>query len=135
MRIFNIFFVRIFKKMRTFFKHWENTKEKICFCADLKKKMIFLCGFKKKMIFFVRIFVWIFLMSEKTISLVFSQCLKKKVLPFWTQNGGGLKECYMWLIYAASILFVEIFTKLKSFCGNKTVFSVKLVRFFHFWFV
>jgi len=40
-RIFNIFFVRIFKKMRTFFKHWENTKEKICFCADFKNNDFF----------------------------------------------------------------------------------------------
>ena len=27
--------------MRIFFKHWENTKEKICFCADFKNNDFF----------------------------------------------------------------------------------------------
>ena len=50
-RIFNIFCAD-FLKMMTFFKHWENTNEKIFFCADFKK-ICFLCGF---LIFFVLIF-------------------------------------------------------------------------------
>ena len=42
--LFLIYFLcRFFKKMRIFFKHWENTREKTFFCADLKK-MIFVCG-------------------------------------------------------------------------------------------
>ena len=43
-RIFNIFCAD-FKKIRNFFKHWENTREKIFFCADFLKIMTFLCGF------------------------------------------------------------------------------------------
>jgi len=31
-----------------FFKHWENTREKICFCADFKKQYFFVRSFKNR---------------------------------------------------------------------------------------
>ena len=47
---FLIIFLCRFLKMMIFFKHWENTREKICFCADFKKQY-FLCGFLKTWFF------------------------------------------------------------------------------------
>ena len=67
--------MRIFKKMRIFFKHWENTREKICFCADFKKQY-FLCGFLKTWFFCADYFFF-----QKKLKNRFSKIIQKLYIP------------------------------------------------------